>query len=632
MIVDNQKLLKIGKSACFIFGSIIGPIGIDLWIGYNNISLISLLLFVVTTGLTISLIINSLETKISLLMAFVAEIIIGICSHLVLIKMGELEYFSKENILGYLINSNNKTIYLGTLIFVMSTIFIYILFVTIDNKFYINNYLKTIFVISIIISIISGFFLYGNVKSNINNVKDAYTVEIAKNDLAKQARNDGAIKIEDNWAIFKDNIIRYVGNDSNVTVPSKINNTKTVLDSSLFKYNKNIVNIIFDNGITSIPNNVCSKMEKLKEVTLNNSVAKIDIRAFNECSSLETILLSQNLSEIKEYAFYNCSSLKEINLPNSITSIGEYAFKGCSKISSLKIPEGITTLNAYAFVDCTSISSLRLPDSLTEIKDDTFSGCTGLTEIIIPENVTKIGTNAFYGCTLVNKIEFNAKNCKQISIGVFEGNNNPIDLIYGNQCENINEDLFKNVKLNSITFGKKITKINENSFEKQETLTKVIFNCDLQEIGKNAFKDCSQLAQIEFNGTLLKINESAFENCETVGNIVLPETVTIIDKKAFYGCSNLIVDIPAGINQISEEAFYGCLKLTKVILPQKLSILYLSAFNNCNSLTDIYIYNDKCVIYDSGYTMGKKITINGQMFSTAERIANNKGYLYKNMS
>lgn len=101
-------------------------------------------------------------------------------------------------------------------------------------------------------------------------------------------------------------ITGYVGTDTVVVIPSKINGiTVETIGHTAFRYS----------SVTS--------------VTIPDSVTSIHDSAFAYCSSLTNISIPNSVTYIGFSAFNSCTSLKSITLPVSVTSIGSYAFDGC---------------------------------------------------------------------------------------------------------------------------------------------------------------------------------------------------------------------------------------------------------------------------------------------------------------
>lgn len=94
-------------------------------------------------------------------------------------------------------------------------------------------------------------------------------------------------------------ICKYTGSDSEVTIPSKIDN---------------------------------------KPVTF------IGERAFYQCKRLTSVTIPNSITSIGDYAFYGCTHLTSVTIPHTVTSIGESAFDGCTHLKSITIPRSVTKI------------------------------------------------------------------------------------------------------------------------------------------------------------------------------------------------------------------------------------------------------------------------------------------------
>ncbi len=271
--------------------------------------------------------------------------------------------------------------------------------------------------------------------------------------------------------------------------------------SPFYTYKDSITSItsfIFGNEVESIPDYLCSYMNKLSTVTIPNSVTSIGSSAFFGCTGLTSITIPNSITSIGEWAFGLCTSLTSITIPNSITSIGEYAFYLCTSLTSITIPNNVTGIGTGAFVDCTSltsvvwnvkqvnngvgespfssyndniipISSFTFGDEVESIPDYLCYGMSNLTSITIPENVTSIGEKAFHDCVNLTSVVWDAKQCKLSGESPFYSYTDSITSItsftFGDKVENIPPYLCKYMnKLTSITIPNSVTSIEWNAF------------------------------------------------------------------------------------------------------------------------------------------------------------------------
>ena len=127
------------------------------------------------------------------------------------------------------------------------------------------------------------------------------------------------IKIDGSYIITK-----YLGSETEVSVPGEIDNT----------------------AVSEIGRYSFAGKNRITKLVIPNTIYMIENYAFNKCSLLNDVTLSPYLQEIGKYAFSSCSRLNQIVIPKSVTEIGTGAFDYCS--SELMIYcEAETTPSGY---------------------------------------------------------------------------------------------------------------------------------------------------------------------------------------------------------------------------------------------------------------------------------------------
>ena len=214
--------------------------------------------------------------------------------------------------------------------------------------------------------------------------------------------------------------------------------------------NDNLQNVVFEDGITAIPDSIlrnCNSFKviripktvteiggsafadcgKLESIDIPDSVTKIDRYAFGGCSSLKNVKLSSNLTEIGRKAFESCISLESIEIPKSIERVvsnGSGPFTGCTALKNITIEEGMTSIPGALFAD-SCITTIKIPNTVTYIGTDAFAGCKSLESIVIPDSVTKIDRYAFGGCSSLMTISI-SRSVSSIANNAFENSSNVI--------------------------------------------------------------------------------------------------------------------------------------------------------------------------------------------------------------
>lgn len=180
-------------------------------------------------------------------------------------------------------------------------------------------------------------------------------------------------------------ITKYIGDESNVVVPSTISN-KTV---------KTIAEDAFEN---------CSFVESL---ILPSQVTNLEYKSLLGCSNLEALTLSGNVSGSLKYFFGNNEdnvplSLETITFAEGSTTYSKVLFDELSAAHLFKVnlPASVTTTPNDAFYNCINIKEAYVPEGVRTLSNRTFCSCPNLTYVNIPRSVTSLGMNCFVNTNL----------------------------------------------------------------------------------------------------------------------------------------------------------------------------------------------------------------------------------------
>lgn len=167
-----------------------------------------------------------------------------------------------------------------------------------------------------------------------------------------------------------------------------------------------------------------------------------------------------------------------------------------------------------------------------------------------------------------------------------------------------------------------VTKIGEDAFQDNTTITSVTIPASVTEIGSNAFAGCTNLTSVNYEGdwsnltiqggnpavqdaanaplfdfefippdntavivTNYKYNGAAAD--VTIPSRYQGKPVTMIGHAAFFNSAVTSVTIPDSVTSISDEAFINCPKLTNISIPNSVTYIGFSAFSSCTSLKSI---------------------------------------------
>lgn len=180
-----------------------------------------------------------------------------------------------------------------------------------------------------------------------------------------------------------------------------------------------------------------------------------------------------------------------------------------------------------------------------------------------------------------------------------------------------------------------VTKIGEDAFQDNTTITSVTIPASVTEIGSNAFADCTNLTSVHYEGDWSKLtiqsgnpavedaaNEQLFDfefilnntavivtnyKCKgTAADVTIPscykgKPVTAINNAAFPNSAVTSVTIPDSITSIPDAAFVNCFQLTNISIPNSVTYIGFSAFSSCTSLKSITLPSSLRTIGNSAF-------------------------------
>ena len=271
----------------------------------------------------------------------------------------------------------------------------------VEDSFYDCSSLKTLYIPTTVIHLedISYRRNITTIKTTQEQFEKFKELLPARCELQKVSVVDGNImdfSSYDDFEIEGTEIVDYIGDDENVTVPF---------------------------GITQI-NSQAFQDSSIQVISFPTTLKKICMSAFENCEELERVIFNEGLLTIEYEAFRNCKKLKEISLPSSLVELEEYVFSDCHSVNVVNCNGNKT----YSYVDgClvengnTIIESFghKIPENpaLTDISDAAFSGY-GYFYVTIPENIKNIYTGAFSNCESMETLKI--KHDVYIESGAFK--------------------------------------------------------------------------------------------------------------------------------------------------------------------------------------------------------------------
>ena len=261
---------------------------------------------------------------------------------------------------------------------------------------------------------------------------------------------------------------------------------------STFSGCKNLETVIFEEGMTKIPDVALYYCENVKNIVIPDGVTIIGNRALRK-TAIEILKLPETLEVIEDNAVWECSALKKVIMSNNVRSIGSEAFSGCNNLQNINLPESLTTIGCGVFTS-PYITSITIPKNVVSMGEgyrvgySTFSGCKNLETVIFEEGMTKIPDVALYYC----------ENVKNIVIpdGV---------TIIGNRA-------LRKTAIEILKLPETLEVIEDNAVWECSALKKVIMSNNVRSIGSEAFAGC-------INMTIYGYSDSYAEAYATENNI-----------------------------------------------------------------------------------------------------------------
>ena len=89
-----------------------------------------------------------------------------------------------------------------------------------------------------------------------------------------------------------------------------------------------------------------------------------DVPWYSYEKNIVNVIIEDGVTNIGSSAFSYCRSLTLITIPDSVTSIGSSAFSYCLNLTSIKIPDSVTNIGGSAFYFCESLTAITILTAL----------------------------------------------------------------------------------------------------------------------------------------------------------------------------------------------------------------------------------------------------------------------------
>ena len=396
-------------------------------------------------------------------------------------------------------------------------------------------------------------------------------------------------------------------------------------------------------GVIDIPDTVTSGGQSYK-VT---AIGEYAFTPSHTITNVSSVFIPATVTSIGRFAFRCCKFLATVTFAegSQLKSIGVSAFSGTDSahpiFKEIQIPDSVETIGTNAFHNCQDLESITLPASLETIESSAFSSCRKLSEIKLPASLKAIQSYVFDGCSSLETVFYDGSLARWSQINTsngFLGFSHPSLVMndYTAQFIPVKDENDPNPPPKTVTITKytgkestvilpstinswPVTKIGEDAFQDNTTITSVTIPASVTEIGANAFAGCTNLTSVTYGGDWRNltiqsgnpavedaVNAQLFDFEFTPDNtavivkryrgaaadVTIPsrsqgKPVTTIGNAAFHGSSVTSVTIPDSVTAIHDGVFENCSELTNISIPNSVTSIGSSAFNSCTSLKSI---------------------------------------------
>lgn len=353
-----------------------------------------------------------------------------------------------------------------------------------------------------------------------------------------------------------------------------------------------------------------------------------------KCDSVETaVVVPEEIAGYKIVGIKNpystgggdnlvfAQTVTSLLLPQTLKSIS-FGMLQNLKLKYLEVPEGIDLIQEMS-IDGNESNALVI--KFNSSKAPNFVSLTGESKssgeiiLVVPKgakaNYTQL-QETFFKKDKTSLIEAEQFYKNEEALYLLE-NEDKTSTIVGFLDDSLSEiNIPQTVEANGILYN--ITKLNDNLFKENRTITKVTLPEGLEEIGENAFYYTTALENINIPNSLKIIKSQAFKN-SNIQALSFGENITMIGNNAFDSCLNLVtvefnvnapitdiqentfrncdsletISLPTALVQIKDEAFYQCYNLQEIVLPENLQQIGTGAFYSCTNLSTIQINSTK---------------------------------------
>ena len=324
--------------------------------------------------------------------------------------------------------------------------------------------------------------------------KEHITAAIADSTYTGNA--NAAIEDYEADRVLPPNVKKVVDAAYNITLPTGIQSIKKGLfsDADASSTTETIENKLHldDATIHAATDSGVNSNDKIRSIVMHD-VEYLDDYAFYGCNDLVSVRMypsSNSAGEmLGDYTFGYCPNLEEVVLPTTLETMGNRPFVADSNLMGIQFaPEtsedSIPATSYYGSnFSCENGIIFELDDNnyrdavvqCLETRGVTSSSSVGPAEL---EGITKLYDEAFMNCKELGTVDLSSSSLKEIPGYAFANATNLTYAMIPSGCTKINDYVFLNTKLRSITIPNTVSFFDPTAFY-DEALEKIINNVEV---------------------------------------------------------------------------------------------------------------------------------------------------------
>ena len=325
------------------------------------------------------------------------------------------------------------------------------------------------------------------------------------------------------------------------------------------------------------------------------------------------IVIDEGITSIGKYNFIFPSYIKSIKLPGTLTKIGDYAFffERFSKNQELCIPASVKTIGVKAFYGCGNLKAVVFKGNMPTFGANAF-GCVNAVAYYPTDNKTYTKSKMDAASKQFDYVEWRTaetvgKSGKCGSVNWSYDEKSKTLTISGNgpmgDYTNTNKAPWYDMALTNVIINPGVTRIGNYAFNNMEIVNIRIPNT-IKQVGDYAFlnAECGYgSTEVAFplinSSSFTEIGEGAFQNARfyaTTATVLDLSNATVISERAFYKCyvgrkentATFPLKLSNNLRRIEDQAFEEATFIKgQLILPSNITYIGDRAFYDDEGIT-----------------------------------------------